>query len=64
MKRSWRGALQEVVLIFVGITLALLFENWNQERQERSQEGELIAQILEDLRETRVDLATDLVYCL
>jgi hypothetical protein len=56
VRRSWRQALREVALIFVGITLALLFENWNQERQARVQEHELLAQILSDLRATQHDL--------
>jgi len=38
MRRSWRGALGEIALIFLGITLALFFENWNEERKERAQE--------------------------
>ena len=56
MSRSWRSSIREVVLIFVGITLALFFENWNEERLQRSQERELVAQVLDDLRETHQEL--------
>jgi len=56
MRRSWREAFTEIALIFLGITLALFFENWNEDRQARAQEHELLFQILNDLRETRQDL--------
>jgi hypothetical protein len=56
VKRSWRSAVAEVLLIFVGISLALFAENWNEERLERGQESELLRQILRDLEETKLDL--------
>ena len=58
MKR-WRSAVLEVGLIFIGITLALVFENWNEERVERVQEVELLEQILQDLRTAHRELTND-----
>jgi len=43
-------ALGEVLLIFLGITLALWFGNWNQERQLRRIETQTLVDIAEDLR--------------
>lgn len=59
MKRSWQGALGEILLIFVGISLALVFENWNEDRRTRSQERAFVGQILDDLRRTRDELTRD-----
>ena len=34
-KINWQYAIGEVILIFVGITLAIAFNNWNEERKAR-----------------------------
>lgn len=57
---NWRRALAEVALIFVGITLALLFDNWNEARKERALERQLLSEVRDDLVETRADLETDI----
>jgi hypothetical protein len=57
---DWRRALGEVALIFFGITLALLFDNWNEDRRERILERQILAEIREDLVETRKDLESDI----
>lgn len=57
---NWRRGLAEVALIFVGITLALLFDNWNEERKERALERQLLSEVRSDLIETRVDLVSDI----
>ena len=57
---NWRRAFAEVALIFVGITLALLFDNWNEDRKERELELQLLSEVRDDLLETRVDLETDI----
>ncbi len=57
---NWRRAFAEVALIFIGITLALLFDNWNQDRKERSLERQLLTEVREDLIETRSDLEIDI----
>lgn len=57
---DWRRALAEVSLIFIGITLALYFDNWNEERKERVLERQLLVEMRDDLVETRFDLARDI----
>ena len=44
-------ALGEIVLLFVGVTLALWFSNWNEERHLRQQEVRALADIATNLRE-------------
>jgi hypothetical protein len=56
---NWRRGIAEVALIFVGITLALLFDNWNEARKARILEEQLFAALRADLLETRADLVTD-----
>ncbi len=56
MKRSWRAVLGELLLIFVGISLALFVENWSEERQERVKERVVLSQILTDIRATRLNV--------
>ena len=49
-----------MALIFIGITLALLFDNWNEARKDRILEEQLFAALRADLLETRADLITDI----
>lgn len=49
-----------MALIFIGITLALLFDNWNEARKDRILEEQLFAALRADLLETRADLVTDI----
>ena len=57
---NWRRGLAEVTLIFVGITLALFFDNWNEARKARVLEEQLLAALRADLIETRADLISDI----
>lgn len=57
---NWRRGFAEVALIFIGITLALLFDNWNEARKDRLLEEQLFAALRADLLETRADLVTDI----
>lgn len=50
----------ELSLIFVGITLALGFENWNADRERQSQEAKLLSELLLDIQETQRDVRTDI----
>lgn len=59
-KMNWRRGIAEVALIFIGITLALLFDNWNEARKDRILEEQLFAALRADLLETRADLVTDI----
>ena len=36
-KFNWKYALGEIVLIFIGISLAMGFDNWSQNKREREQ---------------------------
>ena len=49
--RGWSTAILEVALIFIGITLAIGFENWNSERKERLDELELLTELKSNLSE-------------
>ena len=50
-------AFLEVALIFIGITLAIGFENWNTERNERVDELALLTELKANLEENLVQLA-------
>ncbi|MEM6966189.1 MAG: DUF6090 family protein [Bacteroidota bacterium] len=52
-KLSWRNAFAEVFFIFIGITLAIAFQNWNDERKERKLE-------ISVLKELQIALKNDL----
>ncbi len=58
---NWRRGLSEILLIFVGITLALAFENWNADRELKAREAKLLVELGNDLRETREDLRRDIL---
>lgn len=57
-RTDWKYAILEVLLIFIGITLAFLFENWNQERNDRKTEIIILKELVHNLE---LD-STDLVY--
>ena len=56
------AAVLEVALIFLGITLAIGFENWNSERAERADERELLAELRVDLTANIEVLQTGLTF--
>ena len=56
-KKGLPTALLEVALIFIGITLAIGFENWNTERNERADELALLTELKANLEENLVQLA-------
>ena len=56
------SAAAEVGLIFLGITLAIGFENWNAERAERIDERALLAELQADLRSNVDILEAGLAY--
>ena len=43
---NWNYALGEVALIFIGISLALLANEWYEDRRDRAEEKEVLQQIL------------------
>ena len=46
---NWKYALGEVVLIFIGITLAMWFNNWNENRRDRALEQQYLLDLRQDL---------------
>ena len=42
---NWRYAIGEVFLIFLGITLAIAFQNWNEQRKLNQLEFEVLKQL-------------------
>ena len=55
--KGFPTALLEISLIFVGITLAIGFENWNTERKERQEELSLLGELRSNLEENMTILA-------
>lgn len=60
-KLNWKYALGEVTLIFIGITLAIAFQNWNEKRKEKEIEFELLTQLKEDLIGLQQEVKSDIV---
>lgn len=56
MKLGWKYALGEVVLIFIGITAAIAFQNWNDDRKIRAFEREILSEINESLLLDSIEL--------
>lgn len=48
-KINWQYAVGEVILIFVGITMAIAFDNWNEDRKEKSEKVRLGAEYIRSL---------------
>lgn len=48
-KLNWKHALSEITFIFIGISLAIWFQNWNDRVQERKLEKEYLQSFRHDL---------------
>ena len=46
---DWGYAVGEIILIFLGISLAIWFNNWNEDRNERRTEVNILREIQENL---------------
>lgn len=57
-----RYALGEIALIFIGVTAAFLFDQFNEERSLMAKEYAVLSEIVEDLKATSSDLASDIAY--
>jgi hypothetical protein len=61
-KFNWQYALGELVLIFLGITLAIAFQNWNEQKKQERLEGVVLQQLKvaldNDLQDVNANLAT------
>lgn len=57
---DWKHALEELVLIVVGVLVALAVNDWSQARSERRSEVEALAEIRAGLSDDLVDVRADL----
>ncbi len=55
-KLSWKYALGEIVLIFIGISLAITFQNWNEDRRKTQLETVYLEELLEDCKRDSIIL--------
>ena len=49
-------AIGEIILVFIGIAMALQFNNWNEAKKTREKEQQVLTEIISDLEYTLVDL--------
>ncbi len=57
---DWKHALEELVLIVVGVLLALALNDWSQARHDRRSEVEALEEIRAALRQDLADVRSDL----
>lgn len=61
-KINWRYAVGEILLIFIGITLAIAFQNWNENRKQSKVETAVLEQLKvalqNDLRDVNSNIDT------
>ena len=50
LKLNWRYAIGEIILIFIGISLAIAFQNWNDNRKENRQLAGYLSTISKNLQ--------------
>lgn len=56
MGKYFKYAIGEILLVMVGILLALQVNEWNKERNRKSEEKVIIEQLIEDLKMSQTDL--------
>ncbi len=61
-KLNWKYALGEVVLIFIGISLAVGFQNWNAQSQKHREKLVFLERIKSDLQEDKLNLEGAIQY--
>jgi len=60
-KVNWSYALGEVFLIFIGISLAISFSNWNERRASKKVELETLKELKEGLQKDLQDIKVNIV---
>ncbi len=55
-KLNWKYALGEILLIFIGITSAIWFNNWNEQKKDRKLEEHFYGLIISDMEATVDDI--------
>ena len=58
-KLNWKYALGEIVLIFIGISLAIWFNNFNEERKARKSELNILRELRTDIQLAIDELSED-----
>lgn len=59
-KLNWKYALGEVALIFVGISLAIAFQNWNEDRKESIESNAIIERLLLEVTDNKSSVQYEL----
>ncbi|NVK84252.1 MAG: hypothetical protein HWE21_08025 [Cytophagia bacterium] len=52
-KLNWKYAMGEVALIFIGISLAIAFQNWNEDRKQNIESKAIIERLLLEVTENK-----------
>lgn len=60
-KPNWKYALSELLLIFLGISLAIWFNNWNDEQKRDRLEQDILKQVYKDVLANKGDIDSDLI---
>ncbi len=47
-KINWKSAIGEIIFIFISITLAIAFDNWNDQRKENIEAHQLVTALLSE----------------
>ncbi len=55
---NWKYALGEVALIFIGISLAVGFQNWNEERKQQLEAEAIVERLLVEVQENQASIHT------
>ena len=55
-KLDWQYAIGELVIVVAGVLVALAIDQWNDDRLERIEAGEILQHLLIDLREDLKDV--------
>ncbi|MBO3700251.1 hypothetical protein [Roseivirga sp. E12] len=55
-KLNWKYALGEITLIFIGITIAIWFQNWNEQKKDRKLEKHFYGLVISDMQATSDDI--------
>ncbi len=56
LRFDWKYALGEIALLFIGITLAIAFNNWNESRKQRGMEKETLLEIKSGIEKDMRDM--------
>jgi hypothetical protein len=55
-KLNWKYALGELLLIFLGISLAIGFQNWNEDRKQKLEAKAIIERLLLEVKENQTSI--------